>query len=95
MAKGKKTGGRKPGSINYMSAQVKVNFLRAFEGIGGAGKLQEWAQENLTEFYKLYARLLPTESSVTQETTIRVADSEALRERLNRALEGRSQPTIQ
>jgi hypothetical protein len=95
VAKGRKTGGRVAGTPNALSSQVKLNFLRAFEGLGGATKLQEWAQENLTEFYKLYARLLPTESSVTQETTIRVADSAALRERLNRALEGRSQPTIQ
>lgn len=33
----------------------------AFQGIGGVQSLQEWAQDNQTEFYKIWSRLLPLE----------------------------------
>lgn len=61
MAKGKKTGGRKAGTPNKVSVTVKDNVITVFEGIGGAGTMKAWAQENLTEFYKLYAKLIPTQ----------------------------------
>ncbi len=34
-------------------------FDLCFEDIGGREKLQEWAEENLTDFYKLFAKLSP------------------------------------
>lgn len=38
-------------------------MIEAFDRIGGMDTLAEWAGENLTEFYRLYAKLLPTEIS--------------------------------
>lgn len=61
MALGKKTGGRVKGSPNKLTKSARDAFALAFEGIGGAGALTEWAQANKTEFFKLYARLIPVE----------------------------------
>lgn len=61
MAVGRKTGGRKPGSRNKVTSGVKAAFTAAFERCGGVDGLTRWAQEEPGEFYKLYARLIPTE----------------------------------
>ncbi len=34
-------------------------FQLCFDDIGGRAKLQEWAKENLTDFYKLFVKLSP------------------------------------
>ena len=59
--KGHKTGGRKKGTPNKTTLQVKEALERAFHGIGGVPKLVAWGQENPGEFYRLWARLLPQE----------------------------------
>ena len=61
MAKGKKTGGRTSGTPNRLTKSAREAFQLAFDGIGGAGRLTEWAKVNPTEFFKLYARLIPVE----------------------------------
>lgn len=61
MALGRKTGGRKKGTPNKLTASAKQAFQFAFDEIGGARALAEWARENRTDFYKLFARLIPTE----------------------------------
>jgi hypothetical protein len=61
MAKGFKTGGRQPGSLNKTTASVKQALLSAFDELGGVPALVEWARSEPTEFYKLYAKLLPAE----------------------------------
>lgn len=62
--KGKpKTGGRRKGTPNKTTVAVKEAFTLAFERIGGVEKLTEWADENPGDFFKLYARLLPSELS--------------------------------
>jgi hypothetical protein len=63
MAAGKKTGGRVKGTPNALSSGVKSNIIGVFDKIGGRDQMAKWAQENQTEFYKLYGRLLPTEVS--------------------------------
>lgn len=68
MAKGKKTGGRKAGTPNKMTAKAKEAFAMAFNEVGGIEALIAWAQKNPTEFYKLYAKLIPTDMNVRQET---------------------------
>lgn len=57
--KGKKTGGRKPGSLNKTTVSVKQVFEEAFDGLGGTKALVKWAKAEPTEFYKLYAKLIP------------------------------------
>ncbi len=61
MAMGRKTGGRTKGTPNKVSGTVKDNVIEVFEGIGGIATMMEWAKQNQTEFYRLYARLLTRE----------------------------------
>lgn len=44
--------------------RVAEAFEDAFELIGGVSRLAIWANENPTEFFKLYGRMLPTGTSV-------------------------------
>lgn len=53
--------GRPKGAVNKTTKSAREAFQFAFEGLGGYAKLQEWATANPTEFYKLYARLIPVE----------------------------------
>lgn len=46
---------------NKTTAAFKAAVLRAFDGIGGDHTFQKWAKRNQTEFYKIAARLIPTE----------------------------------
>jgi hypothetical protein len=61
MAKGKKTGGRRPGSQNKTTRVFKEMVVQCLSDIGGRAALKRWAVENQTEFYKIAARLIPTE----------------------------------
>ncbi len=55
--------GRPKGTPNKLTASAKEAFAFAFAESGGAEALTAWAQENRTEFYRLFARLIPTELS--------------------------------
>ena len=59
MAKGIKTGGRIAGTPNKVTAAVKDNVVEVFNQIGGQEEMATWAKDNRTEFYRLYAKLLP------------------------------------
>jgi len=54
-------GGRPKGVPNKTTVAFKEAVLRAFDGIGGDATFQAWAKKNPTEFYKIAARLIPTE----------------------------------
>jgi hypothetical protein len=56
---GKKTGGRKRGTPNKLTLSAKVALEMAFEGIGGAKALEKWGNENQTEFYKIWSKIIP------------------------------------
>jgi hypothetical protein len=56
--------GRPPGSPNKISRTVKDNVIAVFDTLGGSEGMARWAQENQTEFYRLYSRLIPTETKV-------------------------------
>lgn len=56
-----KTGGRRPGSPNKFTVEARTAFAIAFEGVGGVKKLIEWAKDHQSEFYRIYARLIPHE----------------------------------
>lgn len=49
--------------------RVVSAFMDAFELIGGTTRLAEWANDpdNQTDFYKLYARLMPSAPAGTME----------------------------
>lgn len=61
MALGKKTGGRQAGTPNRLTKSAREAFQFAFDQAGGYASLGRWAKKNRTEFYKLYARLIPVE----------------------------------
>jgi uncharacterized MAPEG superfamily protein len=61
MAHGAKTGGRKAGTKNKIGETVKDNVLAVFNRLGGTAGMAKWAEANQTEFYKIYARLIPAE----------------------------------
>ena len=52
---------RQKGTPNKLSSGSKMNIESVFRKIGGQDAMAEWAMENKTEFYRLYARLLPHE----------------------------------
>jgi hypothetical protein len=62
--------GRKKGSRNKLSNDVRAAFHKAYANMGGFdenGELIEtgdqaflvWARENQTEFYRMYAKMIP------------------------------------
>jgi hypothetical protein len=57
--------GTRKGIPNKIGSAVKSNVLAVFDKIGGRDKMCDWAQANLTEFYRLYARLIPSEINTT------------------------------
>jgi hypothetical protein len=57
--------GRPPGSKNKVGRTAKENIVAVFTRLGGTAAMAEWARENLTEFYRLYGRLIPLEGAVT------------------------------
>lgn len=59
--KGVRVGGRQKGTPNKTTASVKAALEEAFVTLGGVPALAIWGADNLTEFYKLYAKLLPVQ----------------------------------
>jgi hypothetical protein len=50
---------RSDARLSLRRDKVVQVFQQAFEDIGGVTRLAAWANTHETEFYKLYARLLP------------------------------------
>jgi hypothetical protein len=65
-------GGRKPGQQNKTTIEVKAAILKAYTTIGGDKTFGDWAKENQTEFYKLFARLIPVEVKNADDKAFRV-----------------------
>jgi hypothetical protein len=65
---------RPKGVPNKIGAQAKENIVAVFTRLGGTAAMAAWAERNKTEFYRLYARLIPSEST----TAISVRDAEDL-----------------
>lgn len=64
MAIGKKTGGgSRKGSPNKLTKSVKEAFEIAFNELQSDknANLATWAKENTTDFYRLAAKLIPTD----------------------------------
>jgi hypothetical protein len=51
--------GRKRGNPNKLTKSAKEAFELAFEGLGGVDGLIAWGLKHRTQFYRLYARLIP------------------------------------
>ena len=52
-----------PRNREFNRKQVVTAFSNAFELIGGVPRLALWADANPSDFFKLYARLLPSQAS--------------------------------
>lgn len=61
IAAGNRGKGRVKGVPNKATKAVKEALQEAFDGLGGVASLTAWAKNEPTEFYKLWAKLLPTE----------------------------------
>ena len=59
MATGKKSGGRLAGTPNKLGASAKENIACVFVRLGGAEAMAKWAIDNQTQFYNIYAKLMP------------------------------------
>lgn len=51
--------GRKKGTPNKVTKEVKEVISEVFTKIGGINTFAAWARREKTEFYKMYAKLLP------------------------------------
>lgn len=78
MATGRKTGGRKRGTPNKLTTAFKDAVRTAYNGIGGHSAFAKWAKENPTEFYRIAARLIPTEIHTSTDMSINVVINRGL-----------------
>jgi hypothetical protein len=71
MAKGAKTGGRTKGAVNKTTASMKQCVQSTLEWLQDQPRvnMRDWSKENPTEFYKIAAKLIPTEISANVEMT--------------------------
>lgn len=67
---GERRGGRQKGTPNKTTAAVKEALTLAFEGMGGVQNLTMWAQDNPTEFYKLWVKMLPQDVNANVAATV-------------------------
>ena len=57
---GKRPGAGRPAGVpNKLSSTVKDNVIAVFDRLGGAEHMVQWASDNPTQFYNIYAKLLP------------------------------------
>lgn len=57
--------GRPKGSVNKISEIAVDNVVKVFDKLGGVEAMAVWAADNLSEFYRLYSKLLPKEVNAT------------------------------
>ena len=70
----KKTGGRKKGSKNKISTDIKAAYLEAFEKRGGVQGLLDWAAESTDSFYAQVSKMLPKEIDASVTATVNLPD---------------------
>ena len=56
-----KISGQRRGTPNRLTTNFREAVLLAYENISGHEAFSKWAAENRTDFYKIAARLIPTE----------------------------------
>jgi hypothetical protein len=60
--------GRPKGLKNKFTINAKEAFQFAFDNIGGKKQLARWAKNNQSDFYKLYAKLIPVDLTNSDKT---------------------------
>lgn len=59
----RKTGGRRKGTPNRVTASIKSALTEAFDGLGGVPALVKWGEQNPTPFYQCWSRLAPKDGA--------------------------------
>lgn len=70
--------GRPKGTTNHLTRTVKETVLAVFNDLQAdpQANLGEWAKNEPTEFYKIAAKLIPTEVTATVKQKIKVTVSD-------------------
>lgn len=68
----KPTRSRK-GIPNKAGATAKDNVLAVFTRLGGTAAMAKWAEDNQTDFYRIYAKLIPAQLTGADGGPIQVA----------------------
>lgn len=66
---GNANSGRKRGVPTKMTMDVKEQILQVYHGIGGRVNFTRWAKDNETDFYKMFASLVPKQ--IKADITVR------------------------
>ena len=71
-------GGRPAGVQNQLTRTVNATVFKVFNDLEDDPdvKLESWAKAEPTEFYRIAAKLIPTEVTGTLKTVITVTDNE-------------------
>lgn len=64
---------RTVGAKNKVPQAAKENVAAVFVRLGGTAAMAKWAQDNQTEFYKLYGRLVPLEHTSDPKKPVAVS----------------------
>lgn len=67
-----KTGGRKKGTPNKVTAELKTAILKAFDKAGGESYLVTVAKENPAVFCQLLGKVLPMQVAGDPENPVRL-----------------------
>ena len=52
---------------------IHDEFAKAYQNLGGTTGLTDWAEDNQTDFYKLFAKLAPTPQAVKHSGEVKIA----------------------
>lgn len=63
------------GKPNKMGATAKENLIAVFTRLGGTAAMAKWALKNQTDFYRLYAKLVPQQ--IDLDVNVRPCDVSA------------------
>ncbi len=63
---------RTKGSPNRLGAQARENIAAVFTRLGGTAAMAEWAKDHESEFYRIYAQLMPREVTADVRVTSEV-----------------------
>lgn len=78
--------GRKPGTPNKFTVNVKAAWEEAFDELGGKDALVQWGRRNPDDFFKCLSKLLPKD--VTVDVGANIAD--LIKQARERVTSGRS-----
>lgn len=59
-------------SAKRLTQQVRESLIATFDELGGRGALLEWARENPTRFFDMWAKAVPRESEAASKPSINI-----------------------